>query len=95
MPTGAAPIKLGFLLDYAFSGRERQAASAEPMELVFKQGLQSGMIDRAIEIVYRGVQGLPRGDVKAVAVARRLDPDGKQLGKFLKSCVMNAEGGIV
>jgi ABC-type branched-subunit amino acid transport system substrate-binding protein len=67
--TGTAAIKLGFLLDYSSSGRDRQPGSAQPMELVFRGGLESGMIDRPVEIIHRGVEGLPRGQVKAVVDA--------------------------
>lgn len=69
MATGTAPIKVGVLLDYGSTGRERQPDLAEPMELVFGDGLASGMIDRPVEIRYRGVEGLPNGEVKAVVDA--------------------------
>lgn len=69
MTSEISPIKLGFLLDYNGSGRDRQPGSAEPMELVFQEGLDSGMIDRPVEIRYRGVEGLPRGEVKVVVDA--------------------------
>ena len=37
-----------------------------PFDLVFKQAAEQGLIDRPIEIIYREVEGLPKGSVKAV-----------------------------
>src|SRR6266700_4870648 len=37
-----------------------------PFELVFRDGLEHGLIDRPVEIVFREVEGLPKGTVKAV-----------------------------
>ena len=37
-----------------------------PFELVFRQGLENGMIDRPVQIVYREVEGLPKGTIKSV-----------------------------
>src|SRR6516225_6913604 len=37
-----------------------------PLELVFKQGLEDGVIDRPVELVVRQTWGLPKGSVKAV-----------------------------
>jgi ABC-type branched-subunit amino acid transport system substrate-binding protein len=64
----AEPIKLGFLMDYRAASRAMDDRSnfSEPMDLVFREGHESGMIDRPVEIVYRSCQGLPRGTVKAV-----------------------------
>lgn len=64
-----APIKLGFLMDYGATTSERAASAGNPMDLVFEEGLASGMIDRPVEIVYRGCDGLPRGQVKTVVDA--------------------------
>lgn len=36
------------------------------LQLIFRQGLESGLIDRPVEIVYREVEGLPKGSIKAV-----------------------------
>ena len=38
----------------------------QSFELVFDQGLERGVIDRPVEIVFREVEGLPKGTVKAV-----------------------------
>src|SRR6516164_7152125 len=37
-----------------------------PFELVFRQGLEQRLIDRPVQIVYREVEGLPKGTIKAV-----------------------------
>jgi branched-chain amino acid transport system substrate-binding protein len=62
----AEPIKVGFLIDYLSPGRTDWTPFAQPLDLVFREGLESKMIDRPVEIVYRGVQGLPKGTVKSV-----------------------------
>ena len=64
--SAAEPIKVGFLIDYLGSRCTDWTPFAEPLDLVFRDGLESSMIDRPVEIVYRGAQGLPKGTVKAV-----------------------------
>ena len=68
----AQPIKLGYLFDFVLPEQYPQEARADltqTFELVFKQGLEAGIIDRPIEIVFREVEGLPKGTVKAVVDA--------------------------
>ena len=43
-----------------------RADLTQSFELVFEEGLEQGIIDRPIEIVFREVEGLPKGSVKAV-----------------------------
>jgi len=62
----AEPIKLGVLMDYVMPDSDVRDDFVQPLELVFKEGLESGMIDRPVELVHREVDGLPRGTVKAV-----------------------------
>ena len=64
----AEPIKVGFLMDYIGDSRSMDDVSnfSEPLDLVFRQGQESGLIDRPIEVVYKAAQGLPRGNTKAV-----------------------------
>src|SRR5713101_6242915 len=65
----AQPIKLGYLFDFVLPEgypQEMRADLTQSFELVFEQGLAQGMIDRPIEIVFREVEGLPKGSVKAV-----------------------------
>ena len=37
-----------------------------PFDIVFGKGLEQGLIDRPVEVIYREVEGLPKGSVKAV-----------------------------
>lgn len=65
----AEPIKLGYLFDFklppGFPEEQRQDLIGS-FELVFRQGLESGVIDRPVEIVFKEVEGLPKGTIKAV-----------------------------
>ena len=65
----AEPIKLGVLMDWVVPEdhpKERLDDFFLPLELVFKQGLEDGVIDRPVELVVRQTWGLPKGSVKAV-----------------------------
>ena len=65
----AEPIKLGYLFDFKLPDAypdEMRKDLTRPFELVFKEGLEQGLIDRPVEIVYREVEGLPKGTIKAV-----------------------------
>jgi branched-chain amino acid transport system substrate-binding protein len=65
----AEPIKLGYLMDFKLPDgypAEMRADLTQPFDLVFEQGLEQGILDRPVEIVYREVEGLPKGTVKAV-----------------------------
>lgn len=66
---GKAPIKVGYLMDIIVPDEYPEGLRIDaraPMDLVFKQGFERGMVDRPIEVVYRGVDGMPKGTVKAV-----------------------------
>jgi ABC-type branched-subunit amino acid transport system substrate-binding protein len=63
------PIKLGYLFDFVLPDAYPEAQRLDlvrPFELVFRRGLEDGLIDRPVEIVFREVEGLPKGSVKAV-----------------------------
>ena len=65
----AEPIKLGYLFDFRLPDgypQEKRDDLVRPFELVFGEGLQRGMIDRPVEIVFREADGLPNGSAKAV-----------------------------
>src|SRR4029453_10748957 len=67
--SSAEPIKLGYLFDFRLPDgypQEKRDDLKQTFELVFEEGLQQGIIDRPVEIVFREVQGLPKGTVKAV-----------------------------
>ena len=65
----AQPIKVGYLMDFllpeGFPETYFQDLT-QPFDLVFKKGVEQGLIDRPIKIIYREVEGLPKGSVKAV-----------------------------
>ena len=65
----AEPIKLGYLFDFRlpeYYPREMRTDLTQTFELVFNEGLKQRLIDRRVEIVFREVEGLPKGTVKAV-----------------------------
>ena len=70
--SSAEPIKLGYLFDFVLPPgypEEQRLDLTRPFELVFRQGFERGMIDRPVEIVFREVEGLPKGSAKAVIEA--------------------------
>jgi branched-chain amino acid transport system substrate-binding protein len=65
----AEPIKLGYLFDFKLPDgypQEMRDDLVHSFELVFAEGLDQGVIDRPVEIVFREVEGLPKGTIKAV-----------------------------
>jgi hypothetical protein len=65
----AEPIKLGYLFDFKLPDgypQEMRDDLVRPFELVFADGLAHGVIDRPVEIVFREVEGLPKGTIKGV-----------------------------
>jgi ABC-type branched-subunit amino acid transport system substrate-binding protein len=65
----AEPIKLGYLFDFRlpeYFPKEMREDLTQTFRLVFDDGLKRKTIDRPIEIVFREVEGLPKGTVKAV-----------------------------
>ena len=67
--SSAEPIRLGYLFDFRLPEgypQERRDDLTQPFELVFNEGLNQGLIDRPVEVVFREVEGLPKGTIKAV-----------------------------
>jgi hypothetical protein len=65
----AEPIKLGYLFDFRlppYYPKEMRDDLTQTFELVFSEGLRQKIIDRPVQIVFREVEGLPKGTVKAV-----------------------------
>lgn len=65
----AEPIKIGYLMDFRLPQsypREMLDDLSRPFELIFDEALEAGEIDRPVRIVYKEVEGLPKGSVKAV-----------------------------
>lgn len=67
--SSAEPIKIGYLMDFQLPDgypKEMKEDFSQPFELLFNEALEAGVIDRPVEIVYREVEGLPKGSVKKV-----------------------------
>ena len=67
--SSAEPIKLGYLFDFRLPDgypKEQRDDLTDPFALVFEEGLATGLIDRPVEIVFREVEGLPKGSAQAV-----------------------------
>ena len=99
----AEPIKLGYLFDFVLPDgypTEMRADLSQSFEIVFEQGLAQGIIDRPVEIVFREVEGLPKGTVKAVIDAYGELVDAGCLAVFGPSitrlgAVDSAPGGVL
>jgi branched-chain amino acid transport system substrate-binding protein len=61
-----APIKVGFLMDMVMPIPELAANMVDPIELVFADAYKNGVLDRPVQLIYREVEGLPRGTVQDV-----------------------------
>lgn len=67
--SSAEPVKLGYLFDFKLPAsfpKTMRDDLVQSFQLVFREGYEQGLIDRQVEIVFREVEGLPKGTVKAV-----------------------------
>jgi hypothetical protein len=65
----AEPVKIGYLMDFLLSDDFPQHYRDDltiPFDMVFEKPMAEGIIDRPVEVIYREVEGLPKGSVKAV-----------------------------
>src|SRR5436190_12239509 len=65
----AEPIKVGYLMDFTLPPGfpdELFASFTQCFDLVFEEAVAQGLIDRPVQMIYREVEGLPKGSVKAV-----------------------------
>src|ERR1700721_3080873 len=65
----AEPIKVGYLMDFTLPPGfpdEMKADFTQCFDIVFEEALQQRLVVRPGEIIYREVEGLPKGSVKAV-----------------------------
>jgi hypothetical protein len=60
------PIRLGVLIDWTSDHPELKSDFVKPLELVFDDARTEGLLDRPVKVLYREVEGLPRGTAKAV-----------------------------
>lgn len=79
------PIKVGYLADMTVSNPAWRDAVQRLVGLVFKEGHERGMLDRPVELVYREVEGLPKGSVKAAV-------DGNPVGQAFVDRFEKAHG---
>ncbi len=67
--SSAEPIKVGYLMDFTLPPgfpEEMKADFTRCFDLAFEEAVALGSMDRPVQMVYREVEGLPKGSVKAV-----------------------------
>src|SRR6201995_1823336 len=65
----AEPIKVGYLMDFKLPPgfpEELFASFTQTFDLIFEEAVAQGLMDRPVQMIYREVEGLPKGSVKAV-----------------------------
>ena len=65
----AEPIKVGYLMDFTLPPgfpEDLFASFTQTFDLVFEEAVEQGLMDRPVQMIYREVEGLPKGSVKAV-----------------------------
>src|ERR1700727_3833737 len=65
----AEPIKIGYLMDFTLPPgfpEEMKADFTQCFDIVFDEAVEQGLMDRPVQMIYREVEGLPKGSVKAV-----------------------------
>ena len=65
----AEPIKVGYLKDFTLPPgfpEELFASFTQCFDLTFSEAQEQGLMDRPVQMIYREVEGLPKGSVKAV-----------------------------
>src|SRR4051795_7174577 len=65
----AEPIKIGYLMDFRLPPgfpAELLSSFTRCCDLVFEEAMADGVIDRPVQMIYKEVEGLPKGSVKAV-----------------------------
>src|SRR5829696_2372084 len=90
----AQPIKVGYLMDFTLPPgfpQELFASFTQTFDLVFSEAVEQGLMDRPVQILYREVEGLPKGSVKAVIDAYGELVDEGCLLVFGPSITDNAE----
>src|SRR6476619_3893021 len=65
----AEPIKGGYLMDFTLPPgfpEDLFASFTQTFDLVFEEAVEQGLMDRPVQMIYKEVEGLPKGSVKAV-----------------------------
>jgi ABC-type branched-subunit amino acid transport system substrate-binding protein len=63
------PIKVGYLMDFTLAAdfpKQLLESFVQSFDLIFSQAFDEGLLDRPVQVIYREVEGLPKGTVKAV-----------------------------
>src|SRR3546814_1160966 len=63
-------MKIGVLIDF-LNGAQAGRILRDALALGFDEALAKGLIDRPVELVFREVDGLPRGNFNDVLIAYR------------------------
>src|ERR1700743_2026461 len=65
----AERIRVGYLMDFKLPPgcpEELFASFTQTFDLIFEEAAEQGLMDRRVQMIYREVEGLPKGSVKAV-----------------------------
>ncbi|OBB69141.1 MULTISPECIES: ABC transporter substrate-binding protein [unclassified Mycobacterium] len=63
------PIKVGYLMDFTLAAdfpKDLLDSFVQSLDLVFEDAVEKGLLDRSVQVIYKEVEGLPKGTVKAV-----------------------------
>src|ERR1700721_1097487 len=67
--SSAEPIKAGYLMDFRLPPgfpEDLFASFTQTFDVMFEEAIAQGLMDRPVQMIYREVEGLPKGSVKAV-----------------------------
>ncbi len=65
----AEPIKVGYLMDFTLPPgfpEDLFASFTRCFDMIFEEAVEQGVMDRPVHMIYKEVEGLPKGSVKAV-----------------------------
>src|SRR6201990_3348032 len=65
----AEPIKVGYLVGFTLPTgfpEDLIASFTRTFDMVFEEAVEQGVMDRPVQMIYKEVEGLPKGSVKAV-----------------------------
>src|SRR3982074_3798802 len=67
--SSAEPIKVGYLMDFKLPPGFPEgllSCFTRCFDLIVEEAVEQGLMDRPVQMIYREVEGLPKGSVKAV-----------------------------
>ena len=68
--SSAEPIKVGYLMDFTLPPgfpEELFASFTQTFDLIFEEAVTQGQMDRRVQMIYREVEGLPKGSASSSA----------------------------